>query len=228
MSTPGFVNTVHAVIAKDIRSELRSKQTVATMLLFGVVLTMVFAFAFVTDPQTNRMVFPGAIWGALFFTGVLGVGRTFAREAEDGAFHALMLSPADRGAVLVAKMVVNVILVSTVMVLVVPLMAIMLHVQTDGLATWLVIQIVSGCVGFAVVATPLAVLAVGARFAEVLLPMVIFPLVTPILIAGVKGTSALMGTTVEDDPMPWLKFTWAFICVFGLLAMALFDRMVTE
>ena len=61
------------------------------MLLFGVVLTMVFAFAFVTDYETNRMVFPGAIWGFIF-TGVLGVGRTFAREAEDGAFHALMLS----------------------------------------------------------------------------------------------------------------------------------------
>ena len=71
-------------------------------------------------------------------------------------------------------------------------------------------------------------LAVNARFAEVLLPTVIFPMVTPVLIAGVKGTGVLMGTTIGDDPVPWLKFTWAFALVFGLLGMSLFNRMVTE
>ena len=228
MGAPTFMATVYTILRKDIQSELRSKQTVVTMLLFGVVLTMVFAFSFVTDPETNRMVFPGAVWGALFFSAVLGVGRTFAREAENGAFTALMLSPADRSAVLLAKIIANFLLVVAVMVLVVPLLAVMLHVDCSGIELWLAIQIVSGCIAFAVVATPLAVLAVNARFAEVLLPTVIFPMVTPVLIAGVKGTGVLMGTTVGDDPVPWLKFTWAFALVFGLLGMSLFNRMVTE
>lgn len=228
MNRPGYVGVLLAVLAKDLRTELRSKQTLATMLLFGLVLTFVYAFGFTSDPATNRKVIPGAIWGALLFSGTLGVGRTFAREAEDGAFGALVLSPAERSAILLAKIIINVMLSALVMIIVVPLLALMLRVDLTGHAGIVTVQLLFGAIGFAVVGTPLAVMAVSARFAEVLLPVVIFPLVTPVLIAGVKGTSIVLGTTFETNPVPWLQFTAAYDVTFGLGGLLLFERMVTE
>ncbi|MCB9552027.1 MAG: heme exporter protein CcmB [bacterium] len=228
LAGPGYGHTLVTVLAKDLRTELRSKQTLVTMLLFGLVLTFVYAFGFVSDPNTNRKVIPGAMWGALLFAGTLGVGRTFAREAEDGAFAALVLSPADRSAILLAKIAVNVVLSAMVMVVVVPLLAVMLHVDLTPHAGLIALQLLAGAIGFAAVGTPLAVMAVGARFAEVLLPIVVFPMVTPVLIAGVKGAGVVLGTTFETDPWPWLQFTAAYDLCFGLVGLFLFERMVTE
>jgi heme exporter protein B len=226
--SPGFLGTVWTVLRNDVRAELRAKETLLTMLLFGVVLAFVFAFGFTNDPVTNRRVFPGAVWGALFFTGALGVGRTFAREAEDGAFAALVLSPASRSAILFAKVITNVLLIVLVMTFVIPLLSVMLRVDLEGTVPTLIALVSTGAIGFGIVGTPLAVMAVSARFPEVLLPIVVFPMVTPILIAGVNATGITLGTAIGDSPWPWLQFMWGFGLIFGLLGLGLFDRMVTE
>ncbi|MCB9538403.1 MAG: heme exporter protein CcmB [Myxococcales bacterium] len=228
MNAPGFFSVVGVVLAKDLRTELRSKQTLMTMAMFGLVLTFVFAFGFVADPATNKKVLPGALWASLLFTGTLGVGRTFAREAELGAFAALVLSPADRAAVLLGKMLGNLAMSIVVMVLVVPLLALMLRVDITATAAIIALQLLLGALGFAVVGTPLAVMAVNARFAEVLLPIVVFPLVTPVLIAGVKGTGIALGTTIGEDAWGWVQFIAAFDVAFGVGGLFLFERMVTE
>ena len=223
-----YLGTFWTVLGNDLRTEWRAKETFLTMLLFGTVLAFVFAFGFTNDPVTNRRILPGALWGALFFTGALGVGRTFAREAEDGAFAALILSPASRSAILLAKMVTNMVLIALVMVLVVPLLAIMLRVDVSAELPMLAALLATGTVGFSVVATPLAVMAVSARFPEVLLPIVVFPMVTPVLIAGVNATGITLGTAIGDTPWPWMQFMWGFAIIFGILGLGLFDRMVTE
>jgi len=228
MNPPGYFGVLAMVLAKDLRVELRSKETLATMLLFGLVLTFVFAFGFVNDPKTNLKVIPGALWCALLFTGALGVGRTFAREAKDGAFAALVLSPANRSAILLAKVLGNFVLVSLVMALVTPALAVMLRVDLTPHAGIIAAQLALGVLGFAVVGTPLAVMAVNARFAEVLLPMVVFPLLSPLLIAGVKGTGVLLGVTIGDEPWSWMQFSAAYVLVFGVGGLVLFEKMVTE
>ncbi len=228
MKAPGFLSVVGVVLAKDLRTELRSKQTLMTMAMFGLVLTFVFAFGFVADPATNKKVLPGALWASLLFTCTLGVGRTFAREAELGAFAALVLSPADRAAVLLGKMLGNLAMSIVVMVLVVPLLALMLRVDITGTAAIIALQLLLGALGFAVVGTPLAVMAVNARFAEVLLPIVVFPLVTPVLIAGVKGTGIALGTTIGEDAWGWVQFIAAFGLAFGVGGLFQLERMVTE
>jgi heme exporter protein B len=233
VSAPGFSKTLMTILSNDLRAELRSKQNLVTMVLFGVVLAMVFAFGFTNDANTNRRVFPGIVWGCLFFTAALGVGRTFAREGEDGAFFALVLSPGDRSGLLIAKILVNIVLSCVTMAVVLPLLIVLMDValiDPDNVAVTGIVcaQILSGVIGFAVVATPLAVMAVTARFAEVLLPLIIFPMVTPILIAGVSGTGIALGTAIGDTTLPWLKFTWGFTILFGVLGVVLFEKMVTE
>ncbi len=228
MTSSSFARTLWILLLKDIRTEARSKQTIATMLLFGLVLAFIFAFGFVADPKTNLRVMPGALWGSLLFTGTLGVGRTFAQESHDGAFAALVLSPAPRAAILLAKVLVNFLLTLMVMVVVIPILAVMLHVDLSAHVGIISMQVALGSLAFAAVGTPLAVVAVNARFAEVLLPMVIFPMLTPVLIAGVKSTGIVLGTTVGIDPWPWMQFMVAYIAFFGTMGLFLFERMVTE
>ena len=233
MHVPGFLATFKTIVVNDIMAEVRSKQNLVTLTLFGVVLAHIFAFGFTNDATTNQRIFPGVLWGCVFFTAALGVGRTFAREAEEGAFTALVLSPGDRAGLLVAKMVVNCLLSFVTVVVVFPLLVMLLDVKLidpDGLPVTGIIcaQLGSGLIGFSVVATPLAVMAVNARFAEVLLPLIIFPMVTPILIAGVSGTGIALGTVVGDSTIPWLQFTWAFALLFGVLGVILFEHMVAE
>jgi heme exporter protein B len=225
----GYLRVFVDVLRKDLTVELRSKETLATMGLFGAVMTFVLAFGLVSDPAANRRVLAGAWWIALLFVGTLGVGRTFAREAQDDAFTALILSPAHRGAILLAKMAGNLLLSLGVLALVAPLLAVMLHVEVESeVLGALAGGLFLGALGFAVVGTPLAVLAVNARFAEVLLPMVVFPLVSPVLISGVTVTGVLLGTDVAGDVGGYLKLMAAFDLAFGVGGVFLFERMVTE
>ncbi|MEE2755804.1 MAG: heme exporter protein CcmB [Myxococcota bacterium] len=233
MNLPGFLTTFRTIVANDLIAEIRSKQNIVTLILFGVVLAHIFAFGFTNDAITNRRIFPGILWACIFFTATLGVGRTFSRETEDGAFTALILSPGDRAGLLVAKILVNFVLMVITIAFVFPLLVMLLDVRLvdpdDVSVTWVVCaQLLTGVIGFSVIATPLAVMAVSARFAEVLLPLIIFPMVTPVLIAGVSGTGIALGTVVGDSVLPWLQFTWAFSLIFGVLGVVLFEHMVTE
>ena len=223
-----FVRAAWVILEKDLKVELRRKETIATVLLFGVVLTFVFAFGFFENAQANLVMTPGILWAALLFTGSLCVGRTFAQEQESGAFTALALSPAQRAAILAAKVIVNVIMQLATMLLIAPLLAILLHLDLTPHAPALALLLGLSALGFALIATPLAVMAVGARFPEVLLPMVTFPLVTPILICGVRGASALLGTSVEQDYMTWAQLLLAFDLMIGVGGFFLFDWMVSE
>ncbi len=223
-----FGRALWVILRKDLKVELRSKETLATLALFGAVLSFVFAFGFVGDPAVNLQVAPGALWAGLLFVGSLGVGRTFAREQEDAAFTALTLSPAPRAALLAAKALMNFGLTAGAMALLAPLLAVLLNLDLAPHALPLAALLGLGAAGFALVGTPLAVLAVGARLPEVLLPMVTFPLVTPVLICGVRGSAALLGTSVDDDVWAWAQMILAFDLAAGVGAFLLFDSMGSE
>ena len=227
-STSSFWNGFWVILEKDLRVELRSKETLATISLFGAVLSFIFAFGFIGDPQKNLTVLPGILWTALLFTGSLGVGRTFAREQENSAFTALALSPVPRSSILAAKVTLNFLLSASALLLTTPLVALLLHVDLTPYFFELCLFLSLGALGFALVGTPLAVMAVSARFPEVLLPMVVFPLMTPILICGVRGCGALFGTSVDLSYEPWLQMMTAFDLTMGAGGFFLFDWMVSE
>ena len=223
-----FWTALWVILEKDARTELRSKETLATVTLFGVVLTFIFAFGFVGDPAKNLSVTPGVLWTALLFTGSLCIGRTFAREQENSAFTALALSPIPRSAILAAKVLINIAVMVMVMTLITPLLAILLHIDLSPNASGLALLLGLSTVGFSLIGTPLAIMAVGARFPEVLLPMVVFPLVTPILICGVRGAAALLGTSVDVNYLSWAQLILAFDMLIGVGSFFLFDWMVSE
>ena len=220
--------TIAVLYRKDLRVELRAKDTLVMLGFFALVLVMVFTFGFSLDPATNRRVFPSIVWALLLFAGTLAVGRTFARESRDGAFTALVLSPAPRGGLLLAKTLVNVTLTTLVVALAVPVVAVMMRVDLMPVLLPVAAQLFLGAWGFALVGTPLAVMAVNARFAEVLLPMLVFPLVSPVLIAGVTATGATLGTIAADDPATFVRLMAAFDVVYAVGGYVLFERLLTE
>jgi heme exporter protein B len=213
---------------KDVVIELRSKESMATLTLFAAVLAFVFAFGFMGDPQVNLQVVPGILWASLLFTGALGVGRTFAREQEQDVFTALILSPVPRAMILASKVCINLLLSLGTMLFMTPLIAILLHVDLSPYWQELSILIFLSALGFTLTATPLAVMAINARFPEVLLPMVVFPLVSPVMICGVRGCAALLGTSVDQDYWAWAQMMLAFDLMIGLGSFFLFDWMVNE
>lgn len=223
-----FWRCFQAILEKDLKIEARSKETLATVTLFGVVLTFLFAFGFIGDPATNLAVTPGILWVALLFIGALSIGRTFAREQENSAFTALALSPAPRSTILAAKVLVNMVVMLGVMLVITPLLAILMHIDLSEHILGLTALLFLSAAGFALVGTPLAVMAVGARFPEVLLPMVVFPLVTPVMICGVRGAAALLGISVDLDYLAWTHMILAFDLMIGVGGFFLFDWMVSE
>ena len=216
------------LLHKDLTIELRSKESIATINLFAGILAFIFAFGFIGDPASNLQVIPGILWASLFFIGALGVGRTFAREQEQDVFTALALSPVPRAMILASKVIINLILSLTTMLLMTPLIAILLHIDLTPYWQGLSILIFLSALGFTLTATPLAVMAVNARFPEVLLPMIVFPLVSPVMICGVRGCAALLGTSVDQDYWAWAQMMLAFDLMIGLGAFFLFDWMVNE
>ena len=223
-----FWSCLWIILKKDLKVELRNKEIFATLGLFGLVLSFIFAFGFIGDPKTNLAVIPGILWSGLLFTGALSIGRTFSREQENQVFTALLLSPASRTALLNAKILINLILMIGSMILITPLIALLLHVDLTPYLGPLSLFLVLSCIGFAIVGTPLAVMAINARFPEVLLPMIVFPLITPILICGVRGCTALFGTSTEIEYWSWIKLILAFDLTMWVGGFLLFDRMLEE
>ena len=117
------------LLRKDLRVELRAKDTLFTLALFSAVLAFLFAFSLVGDPLSNRRILPGALWASQLFIGALTVGRSFSRETEDGAFTALLLSPCPRWALLMAKLIGNFLLISLASALLCPLLSALLNVS---------------------------------------------------------------------------------------------------
>lgn len=216
------------LLKKDLRLEFRSKETIASLSLFALVLCFTFAFSFLGDPVLNLQVIPGILWTCVLLIGTLSLGRTFAKEQQNQVFMALILSPISRTSILVAKLLFNLLMSVLVILFVTPIIAILLSIDLSTYAYELALILMLGILGFNLIGTPLSVMAVNAKFPEVLLPIIVFPLVAPILICGVRGTCALMGLSVEDDFWTWIQLLTAFNLCFGAISFYLFDWMVSE
>jgi heme exporter protein B len=216
------------LLKKDLLLEYRSKETIVTISLFALVLCFTLAFSFIGDPQLNLQVIPGILWACVLLVGTLSLGRSFAREQQNQVFLALVLSPIPRASILATKLIFNLLLSLSVLIVVVPLTAILLNIDLLPYLLELSLILFLGILGFSLIGTPLSVMAVNAKFPEVLLPIIVFPLVAPILICGVRGTCALLQISVEDDFWVWVQMMGAFNLCFGSISFYLFDWMVSE
>src|SRR3954470_21907703 len=223
-----FLRTAILVLKKDVAIELKSYEILATTVFFAVACVAIFSFAFVKEGRAVEDAAAGILWIAIAFSGTLALGRTFERERYAETLRALLLAPAPRAALYVGKLLGMLALLALAELLLVPLVALMFQAPMFSRPLLLVALLAGGTLGFCAVGTLFAAMLVRARSRDVLLPILLYPIIIPVIIAGVRGTAALLGTT-PDEPVAimWIAILAAFDVVFLTLSLWMFEPLMT-
>jgi heme exporter protein B len=229
VTTPTLAASVWQIVRKDWTVEARSREIAYTTLFFAVSCLLVFAFAIVREGKAPEGAGEGILWATLTFAGTLALGRTFERERQAETLRALLLAPVPRAAVYLGKLVGIVTLLLTVELILAPLVSLLFAAPLLSRPIWLLAILLTGTLGFAAVGTLFAAMLVRARSRDVLLPIMLYPMTVPVMIAGVRGTAALFQPTPEPAVAQfWLALLAAFDVVFVILALWTFEPVMTE
>jgi len=224
-----FGKVAWLVLRKDVAVEIKSREILYTTLFFAVSCVLIFAFALVRDGRVVEDAAAGILWIAVAFAGTLALGRTFERERYSETLRALLLAPAPRTAIYVGKLLGIVLLLLVAEAMLVPMVALLFGASLFARPLLLVTLLVTGTVGFAAVGTLFAAMLVRSRTRDVMLPILLYPITVPVIIAGVRGTAALLQST-PDEPIArmWISLLVAFDVVFITLALWTFEPLMTE
>lgn len=224
-----FFRTVLTIARKDLVIEARSRELAYTTLFFAISVVLVFSFSFVVEGVALTDAAAGILWVAIAFAGTLALGRTFERERQGDTLKALLLSPVERPAIYVGKLVGLLLLMTAVEAVIVPVVGLLFQAPL-GRAPWLLIGLLAaGTIGFAAVGTLFAAMLIRAQSRDVLLPVVLYPITVPLVIAGVRGTAAIFA--VEPNlamAQAWLSMLVFFDAVFLTLALWVFGPVMNE
>ena len=214
---------------KDLRIELRSREIVYTMVFFGALLVVIYSFAFPADARAIRGSAPGMLWVAMAFTGTIGLGRAFDRERENDTMRALLLSPVPRLSVFMGKSLATIALLLIVAAVCVPLLALFLSAPLFYFPGPLVVIIVLGAVGIGVIGSVFAATLLKVRSRDVLLPVILYPLLVPLFVAGTSCTASLVAEVPNlEGAWYWIQFLGIYDAVFLVLSMWIFESLVIE
>jgi heme exporter protein B len=226
----GFARQAWRIAWKDLRVELRSREIIYTMAFFGGLIVVIYSFAFPANPALARAAAPGMLWVAIAFAGTIGLGRAFDRERENDTLRALMLTPVPRLAIFVGKAIAITALVVAVAFVVTPLLALLMDVPLFAEPLLLVLGLVLGAVGFSTVGTVFAATLLKVRSRDVLLPVILYPLLVPLFVAGTSATESLLKLPAPDFDKAWywIEFLGVYDAAFLVLSMWIFESLVIE
>jgi len=227
---PGVIKVALLVLRKDIAIEARSREIVYTTLLFAVSCVLIFSFAFVMEEGVPvEGAAAGILWIAVAFSGTLALGRTFERERYGETLRALLLTPGLRAAIYAGKLSGMVLLMLATEAMLTPMVAVFFHAPFFARPLQLTVLLVLGTIGFASVGTLFAAMLVRTRTRDVLLPILLFPVTIPVMIAGVRGTAALLQSPPDEAVATlWIGLLTSFDTVFLVLALWTFEPLMTE
>src|SRR5437879_767591 len=224
-----FTRVALLVLRKDVAIEAKSREILYTTLFFAIACVLIFSFAFVKEGQPLEDAAAGILWIAIAFSGTLALGRTFERERYGETLRALLLAPAPRPALYVGKLLGVLLLLAIAEALLTPLIALLFQAALFSRPLLLAALLATGTIGFSAVGTLFAAMLVRARSRDVLLPILLYPITIPVIIAGVRGTVALLGETPDEATATmWLGILAAFDVVFVTLALWTFEPLMTE
>jgi heme exporter protein B len=225
-AAPGFLRAVGAVAWKDLAAELRSRELFTSMMVFSLLVILIFNFALELDITTRKSVTAGVLWVTFAFAGTLGLNRSMSIEKDQGSLDGLLLAPVDRSAIYFGKVLSNLTFMLIVEAIVLPVYSFLYNVNL--LQPGLMLVLLLGSIGYIVIGTLLAAMAVQSRTRDVMLPILLFPVVIPVLIAAVRASN---GYLTGDDPaniVPWLNLLIVYDVIFTALAYMVFDFVVEE
>ncbi|MDD5468487.1 MAG: heme exporter protein CcmB [Anaerolineales bacterium] len=221
-----YLRALGAVVWKDLAAELRSRELLSAMLVFALLVILIFNFALELDTRTRATVTAGVLWVTFAFAGTLGLNRSMAMEKDRGCLDGLLLAPVDRSAIYFGKAIGNLIFMILVEVIVLPVYSVLYNINLFQGGLLLVILL--GSLGYVAVGTLLSAMAVQTRTRDILLPILLFPVAIPVLIAAVKSSTGFLQGLEMAEISPWLNLLLVYDVVFIAVAFMVFDYVVEE
>jgi heme exporter protein B len=217
---------VRAIVWKDLASERRSKAGFNAVAFRGVLILLLFGFALGPDTEALRDAAAGALWLAILFAGVLAFNRSYQLELDGAALEPLLLYPAPRWTIFAGKFVANLLFVLLLQLIIVPVAIVLFQVKSG--AGWLPAIGVNllGSVGFVALGTFYASMASRSRAREVLLPLLLFPMLVPVLLAATEASSSLLAGNPMRDAGAWAQLLAVFDVIFLVASFLAFDHVI--
>jgi heme exporter protein B len=215
------------LLAKELRLEFRTRELLSATIVFALVIVVLFSFAFDPTAAESRRYGPGLLWISFLFAGSLMLNPSFARERLNDTMDALRMAPVSPFAILSAKMLANFIFMSLVEVVLVPVFSVLYNVSLSGVVAQLILVLVLGTIGLTVTGTVFSAISSHARLRELLLPLLLLPILTPLLIAAVEATASLFVEQPELD-RTWVALLAGFDIVFLTASWLLCDYLIEE
>ena len=221
-----FLNIIRWVVWKDLITELRSRETLSSMLFFAMIVIFVFSFSFSMDQQAAQELIAGIIWVAFAFTGIIGLGKSFSGELQNDCIESLQMSPAPKGAIYIGKVVANLLFMMIIEVMLFPLFVIFFNLNVVEEIGLLLLTFFLATLGLSAVGTLFSALTVQIRAREVMLPILLLPLVVPVIISAVEATRGAINAEPLALYSQWLELLVAFNVIFTVVSFWLFDLVL--
>lgn len=214
------------MVWKDLAAEWRSRELVSSMGVFALLVIFIFNFALELDAAARATVTSGVLWVTFAFAGTLGLNRSMAIEKDRGCLDGLLLAPVDRTAIYFGKALANMIFILAIAAVILPVYSILYNVNLFN--PGLILVILLGVEGYVAIGTLLATMAVQTRTRDILLPILLFPVALPVLIAAVKASSGYLQAIPMEEITPWINLLLVYDVVFTAVAFMVFDYIVEE
>ena len=211
---------------KDFLLELRRRESLVTMFFFGALLLFVFQFAFEISAERAAEMAPGLLWLAFLFTGTLGLTQLFQAERENHCLDALLLSPMDRASLYLAKVSFNLFLMLLVELVIFPLFWVLFNLTSWHLLPTLFFVAFLGTLGFCVLGTLFSAVTMRARAKELLLPLILFPLMIPVILATIRAMEIILRSGELGEGTAWLRLLLGFDVIFLTAGFLIFEWVI--
>ena len=221
-----FWRKVLAITWKDVLSEARTREIISSVLVFTILIIVIFNFAFSGSSDTMTLVAPGILWVTFAFAGVLSLTRSFIPEKDEGCLEGMMVSPVGRDVIYVGKMLSNLLFMFVIEAIALPVFVLLFDLNV--LSPELVVVTILTTIGFVAVGTLFSALSVNTKAREMVLPILFFPIVTPLLIAAVNASQFVLSGESWSAISQWLQIIVAFDVIFLVVSFLIFSFVIEE
>ena len=221
-----MLRSILLIVRKDFAIERRSRPMLTAMLVFSLLVVLIFNFALELDARARLNTTAGILWSTFAFAGTLGLNRSMALEAENKSMDGLLTAPIERSAIFFGKFIGNLLFMVIVEAITLPIYSILYNVNL--FEPRLLGVVLLGSIGYAGVGTLLSSMAVQTRTRDLLLPVLLFPIVIPLLVAAVRASSGILNGSALDFILPSVNLMIVFDLVMLALAYMFFDYIVEE
>jgi heme exporter protein B len=223
-----YLNQIAAIVWKDFVTELKTRELLSAMFIFALLVILIFIFSINLSIVKASEVGPGILWVAFLFAGTIGLNRSFMLEKENDCLMGLMLVPADRTAIYFGKLISNLIFLSLMELFILPLFMIFFNIDLLSHLGPLLVVVFLGTLGFCALGTLLSSLSSNLKTREIMLPILLYPLLIPIIIAAVRMTGQILDGTELFDMMKWIGLTASFDIIYIGVSIMTIDHILEE